>query len=185
MSECPDGGRCGHGCEAACWRVLTCSPLTSHGDDWTDEEKAHAVRLKAAEELTERHDLGSDFERTCSCGGYTGRGKHYDEFTKHVISALRKSLIEETAWRGELQSEVSALIPVKQAWVDRGKQIDRLRPRALRASHLAMVLRSFVGSVDSLQGTANRKPSSLVHVHKSVLEYARSTLAAIDEEDEE
>lgn len=42
--KCPDGGGCTHACGPedlhGCWRVSFCVPLSAHGEDWTDEEKA-------------------------------------------------------------------------------------------------------------------------------------------------
>lgn len=39
--RCPDGGACHHGCEPLqCFRVDCCSPLSSHGEDWSDAVKA-------------------------------------------------------------------------------------------------------------------------------------------------
>ncbi|SEB99309.1 hypothetical protein SAMN04489844_1467 [Nocardioides exalbidus] len=50
FEACPDGGRCWHDCplvEGApegkgmpCWRVKYAAPLSTHGSDWTPEEKA-------------------------------------------------------------------------------------------------------------------------------------------------
>lgn len=39
--ECPDGATCHHQCrDSGCWRVSFCAPLSSYGDDWTDEDRA-------------------------------------------------------------------------------------------------------------------------------------------------
>jgi hypothetical protein len=39
--RCPDDGRCHHECGVtSCFRVVTCSPLSAHGEDWTPEEYA-------------------------------------------------------------------------------------------------------------------------------------------------
>jgi len=133
MPECPDGGKCGHGCRVACYRVLHFGCLTSHGENWTPEE-----------------------------------------------SELHENV-------HELESELAAMYPIRDSWVERGKIISRLEDDVMgfrhRSEHLTMVLRSIVTAVDHLGTTANRKPSSLVHVPKTVIEYARSTLKAIDEEE--
>jgi hypothetical protein len=45
-TKCPDGGRCSHTCGEGgpCYRVLTCSPLTSYGEDWPEDVVAEHVR---------------------------------------------------------------------------------------------------------------------------------------------
>lgn len=42
--RCPDGGACNHECIQACYRVLTCGPLSGvyPGDQWPDEVVAIA-----------------------------------------------------------------------------------------------------------------------------------------------
>jgi len=42
---CPDGGTCHHECEAACWRVSTCGPLSGvfPGDRWPEEVRGGVV----------------------------------------------------------------------------------------------------------------------------------------------
>jgi len=51
--QCPDEGTCHHECgDAGCWRVTFCAPLSSYGDDWTDEDRAAnpnpPLRIEAA-----------------------------------------------------------------------------------------------------------------------------------------
>lgn len=49
-TKCPDDGRCSHGCgPGPCYRVDNCSPLTSYGEDWTDEDREWNEALRASE----------------------------------------------------------------------------------------------------------------------------------------
>ncbi len=50
--RCPDGGTCHHECASACFRVLTCGPLSGvfEGDRWPSVVAAEHSMLAAQEE---------------------------------------------------------------------------------------------------------------------------------------
>jgi hypothetical protein len=103
----------------------------------------------------------------------------YDELRNEFFAVAPFEMAFRSAQRtiGELETELNDADSLN------GELVQESAQRLLRSKHLQMVLRSIVGAVDGLRHTANKKPSSLVHVPRSVIEYARSTLAAIDEEE--
>jgi hypothetical protein len=104
MTQCPDGGKCGHGCgeDGACYRVSHFAPLTSYGEDWSEEVK-------------ELHSLRAKYEELCH------EWAAIQPFEVDFRSAQRRI--------GELELRARAvdiLLPVAEQWLDAFSDDDRM-----------------------------------------------------------
>lgn len=94
MWRCPDAGHCHHECKVACFRVLTCEPLSDvfGGDEWPRQ-------LKALHEEAQHRGKGNPCEDVVPlrvgdvldgyCAGYFGR----DSYGEKIVMALGETWV--------------------------------------------------------------------------------------------
>jgi len=133
-SQCPDGGRCSHACgqSGACYRVLHCSPLTSYGEDWSDEvNELHVLRYEYDELRNEffvvapfevafrsaQRKIG-ELEAELDDAASLNEELEYEIARHHKDFKRWEAMADKGAAKIERARAIDILLPVAEQWLD-------------------------------------------------------------------